>query len=138
AAPRGRASLLPPGLGGGDPAELVLRTLSNGKFLGLLTLLFGVGLELQSRSAVRSGLRWPGRYLVRAGILFVEGLLHYVLVFEFDVLMGYAVASVAGAWLIGRSGRVVRVWTRVVAGVDVLSPAGGPALTGGRGATAGV
>lgn len=138
AAPGGPAALLTTGLGGDDPVELALRTLSNGKFLGLLTLLFGVGLELQYRSAVRSGTRWPGRYLVRAAILFVEGLLHYVLVFEFDVLMGYAVASVVGAWLIGRSDRVVRVWTGVVAGGFVLALAGVTALLVLGGATADV
>ncbi|MER7504852.1 DUF418 domain-containing protein [Nonomuraea pusilla] len=91
-------------------AEALLRFLSNGKFLGLLTLLFGVGLELQYRSAVRRGLTWPGRYLWRAALLFAEGLLHYVLIFEFDVLMGYAITSVVVAYLIGRSERVVRGW----------------------------
>jgi uncharacterized protein len=84
-----------------DPLEIALRTVSNGKFLALLTLLFGVGLELQYRSAVRRGNPWPGRYPVRAAILFVEGLVHYVLVFEFDVLMGYAIASFLVAYLVG-------------------------------------
>ncbi|GAA4058100.1 DUF418 domain-containing protein [Nonomuraea soli] len=106
-APGGPADLL------GTPsgaAETFLRFLTNGKFLGLLTLLFGVGLELQYRSAVRKGLRWPGRYLWRASLLFVEGLLHYILIFEFDVLMGYALTSMIVAYLIGRSDRVVRGW----------------------------
>jgi uncharacterized protein len=31
--------------------------LTNGKFLGMLTILFGVGLEIQFRSAKRRGLR---------------------------------------------------------------------------------
>ncbi len=54
--------------------ETGLLFLSNGKFLALLTILFGVGMELQYRSAVRRGSPWPGRYLVRAAILFAEGL----------------------------------------------------------------
>ena len=87
-----------------------LRFLANGKFLALLTLLFGVGLELQYRSARRRGARWPGWYLWRAALLLVEGLLHYVLVFEFDVLMSYAVTSVLVTYLIGRSDRAVRAW----------------------------
>ncbi|MFI7633977.1 DUF418 domain-containing protein [Nonomuraea sp. NPDC049400] len=97
---------------GGDTGvvETFLRFLSNGKFLGLLTLLFGVGLELQHRSALRKGLAWPGRYLWRATLLFVEGALHFVLVFEFDVLMGYAITSVIVAYLIGRSRRAVTAW----------------------------
>ncbi|MEO3870041.1 DUF418 domain-containing protein [Nonomuraea sp. B12E4] len=97
---------------GSDPnvAETFLRFLSNGKFLGLLTLLFGVGLELQYRSAVRRGLTWPGRYLWRAALLFAEGALHYILIFEFDVLMGYAITSMLVAYLIGRSDRAIRAW----------------------------
>ncbi|MGP4095369.1 DUF418 domain-containing protein [Nonomuraea sp. KM90] len=124
---------------GGDAGavETFLRFLSNGKFLGLLTLLFGVGLELQYRGAVRRGMSWPGRYLWRAALLLVEGALHYVLVFEFDVLMGYALTSMIVAYLIGRSDRVVTAWM-VAAGTLHLAvvglvtmalmaaPAGGP------------
>ncbi|MFI2366182.1 DUF418 domain-containing protein [Promicromonospora sp. NPDC019610] len=119
--PGGPAAWLTDGFATDDPVRTVLQALSNGKFLALLTLLFGVGLELQYRSMVRRGLQWPGRYVLRATILFVEGLLHYVLVFEFDVLMGYAIASLLAAWLVGRSDRVVRVWGGVVAGVYVAA-----------------
>ncbi|GAA1651500.1 DUF418 domain-containing protein [Nonomuraea maheshkhaliensis] len=104
-------------------AETFLRFLSNGKFLGLLTLLFGVGLELQYRSAVRRGLTWPGRYLWRAALLLAEGILHYVLIFEFDVLMGYAITSMIVAYLIGRSERVVTAWM-VAAGTLLLAMVG--------------
>lgn len=124
----GPAAWISNGFATDDPARTVLQALSNGKFLALLTLLFGVGLELQYRSMVRRGMPWPGRYLLRATILLVEGFLHYVLVFEFDVLMGYAIASVLAAFLIGRSDRVVRVWGGVVAGVYVVVIAGLTAL----------
>ncbi|WP_198012396.1 DUF418 domain-containing protein [Promicromonospora sukumoe] len=126
--PGGPAAWISDGFATDDPARTVLQALSNGKFLALLTLLFGVGLELQYRSMVRRGMPWPGRYLLRAGILLVEGFLHYVLVFEFDVLMGYAIASVLAAYLIGRSDRVVRIWGGVVAGVYVVAIAGLTAL----------
>ncbi|GAB3128840.1 DUF418 domain-containing protein [Tsukamurella serpentis] len=79
----------------------LLQTLAQGKFLGLLSLMFGVGLAIQQASAMRraaeagqSGRRaWPGRYWRRAAVLFADGLLHYLLIAEFDVLMGYAVVS---------------------------------------------
>lgn len=116
AIPGGALGFFAEGFRSGGFVEAALRLLVNGKFLALLTLLFGVGLELQYRSAVRRGLRWPGRYLVRASILFVEGLLHYVLIFEFDVLMAYAITSVVVAYLIGRSERVVRAWMVGVGG----------------------
>jgi uncharacterized protein len=137
-APGGPAEWISGGMADAEPVQRVLQALSNGKFLGLLTLLFGVGLELQYRSMVRRGMPWPGRYALRAGILFVEGLVHYVLVFEFDVLMGYAIASLVAAYLIGRSDRVVRAWGGVLAGLFVVAIAGATALlvaTGGSGTT---
>src|SRR5437868_3992265 len=100
--------------------ETFLRFLTNGKFLGLLTLMFGIGLELQYRSAIRKGLRWPGRYLWRAALLFAEGTLHYVLVFEFDVLMGYAITAMLVAYLIGRSERAITRWMVAAGAVHIL------------------
>lgn len=104
-------------LGQTGTVETFLRFLANGKFLALLTLLFGVGLELQYRSAARRRAPWPGWYLWRAGLLFLEGLIHYVLIFEFDVLMGYALTSIIVAYLIGRSDRAVRAWMITVGSV---------------------
>ncbi|MEU5402369.1 DUF418 domain-containing protein [Streptomyces sp. NPDC005963] len=83
--------------------ENVLRLLANGRFLALLTILFGVGLAIQYRSAERRGQPWPGRYRWRALFLFAEGTVHFVLVFAWDVLMGYAVTALLVAWLLTRS-----------------------------------
>ncbi|MFJ5104883.1 DUF418 domain-containing protein [Streptomyces sp. NPDC088554] len=94
----------------GGAVEVALRYLSNGKFLALLTILFGVGLELQYQSAKRRGRRWPGWYLWRAALLFVEGALHFVLVFEFDALIGYVFISLIVVYLVGRGERCVRAW----------------------------
>ncbi|MER7077202.1 uncharacterized protein SAMN02982929_05209 [Saccharopolyspora kobensis] len=105
--------------GGASYVEAALRWLANGKFLALLTLLFGIGLELQYRSAKRRGGKWPGWYLWRAGLLFTEGLLHYVLIFEYDVLMSYAVTSILVAYLIGRSDRAQRGWMIAMGTVHV-------------------
>ncbi|WP_369055338.1 DUF418 domain-containing protein [Kineococcus terrestris] len=90
--------------------ELLAQQLAQGKFLGLLTLMFGVGLELQRRSAVRAGRPWPGRYRVRALLLFLDGLLHFVLVAEFDVLTGYAVTAVVVAAVLATGERAQRRW----------------------------
>ncbi|WP_037077576.1 DUF418 domain-containing protein [Pseudonocardia spinosispora] len=104
----------------GDTVELLLRSLANGKFLGLLTVLFGVGLELQYRSARRRGARWPGWYLWRSALLLIEGALHFVLVFEGDVLMAYAITSFVVAYLVGRSDRAVRA-VMIVLGVTQVA-----------------
>ncbi|MGJ0153996.1 DUF418 domain-containing protein [Streptomyces sp. CH8.1] len=94
-------------------AEAVFRFLADGKFLALLTVLFGVGLAIQYDSAARRGEPWPGRYPKRAAFLFVEGTVHFVLVFAWDVLMGYAVTALLVAWLLARSEKVRRaaMWT---------------------------
>jgi uncharacterized protein len=103
---------------------------TNGKFLGLLTVLFGVGLEIQYQSSRRRGLPWPVRYLWRSALLFVEGLLHYVLVFEFDILMGYAVSAMIVAFLVGRSARTIGRAMWVSGGLHLLLFGGLSALVG--------
>ncbi|MFI1194899.1 DUF418 domain-containing protein [Micromonospora sp. NPDC020750] len=103
----------------GVVVEAVFRFLANGKFLALLTVLFGVGLAIQHRSALAGGRAWPGRYGWRALLLFVEGTLHFVLVFAFDVLMGYAVTALLVAWLLARSERAQRVAMYVAGALHV-------------------
>ncbi|PYZ96344.1 hypothetical protein CR205_11480 [Alteribacter lacisalsi] len=84
--------------------ESVFVFFMNGKFLGLLTILFGMGLEIKRRSYIRNGEErlWPWLYLWGMMLLFIDGYLHYLLVFEFDVLMSYAVTGVIVAFLLTR------------------------------------
>ncbi|GAA2253688.1 hypothetical protein GCM10010145_21900 [Streptomyces ruber] len=102
-----------------DTAESVFVLLANGKFLSLLTILFGAGLAIQYGSAARRGQPWPGRYKWRALFLFAEGTLHFVLVFAWDVLMGYAVTALLVAWLLTRSERARRRVMRWAAGAHL-------------------
>ncbi|WP_308315903.1 hypothetical protein [Streptomyces sp. CC228A] len=92
----------------GDAAETVFRAVADGKFLSLLTILFGAGIAIQYAAAERRGMPWPGRYRRRALFLFAEGTVHFVLVFAWDVLMGYAVTGLYVAWLLSRSERARR------------------------------
>ncbi|HEY9378915.1 MAG TPA: hypothetical protein VIQ02_17705, partial [Jiangellaceae bacterium] len=103
-----------------EAVQAIARQFANGKFLGMLTLMFGVGLELQRRSALRKGRPWPGRYPWRATLLFVDGLLHYLLVVEFDILMGYAVTGVVVAAVLATSPRSQRAWMWTAASIHVL------------------
>jgi uncharacterized protein len=100
--------------------EAVLQQAAQGKFLGLLTLMFGIGLEIRRRSAIRRGRPWPGRYPWRAGLLLLDGALHYVLVAEFDVLMGYAVTGLVVAYVLATSERAQRVWMVIAATVHLM------------------
>lgn len=103
-----------------DPLEIVLRQLSTGKFLALLSLMFGVGVAIQQQAAARAGRRWPGDYHWRAALLFLDGVLNYLLVVEFDVLMGYAVSGVVVAWLLCTGDRSQWRWLLSLAGVHLL------------------
>ena len=81
-------------------AQLTLMALAQGKFLALLSLVFGMGLAIQHGAAVRREARWPGRYLRRATLLLLDGAINYVLIAEFDVLMGYALTGAIVAYLL--------------------------------------
>jgi uncharacterized protein len=72
----------------------------DGKFLGLLTIMFGIGLEIQRQAARRHGRRWPGTYPIRAGLLFLDGALNYILVVQFDVLRAYAIVGFVVAFVL--------------------------------------
>ncbi|WP_067685799.1 DUF418 domain-containing protein [Nocardia jejuensis] len=100
-------------------AERVLQQLAQGKFLGLLTIMFGIGLAIQQRSAARGGRAWPGSYPWRAALLFVDGVINFFLVAEFDVLMGYAVTGLVVAFVLARSPRAQRRWLIIAASVHV-------------------
>ncbi|AYF79517.1 DUF418 domain-containing protein [Nocardia yunnanensis] len=90
--------------------ERFLQQLAQGKFLGLLTIMFGIGLAIQQRSAARGGRGWPGSYPVRAGLLLLDGVVNFFLVAEFDVLMGYAVTGLVVAYLLATSPKAQRRW----------------------------
>ncbi|MFG1795304.1 DUF418 domain-containing protein [Nocardia sp. NPDC049149] len=100
-------------------AERVLQQLAQGKFLGLLTIMFGIGLAIQQASAQRAGRRWPGKYPIRAGLLFLDGVLNFVFVAEFDVLMGYALTGLVVAFILVTSERAQRRWLIVQASIHV-------------------
>lgn len=90
--------------------EAVLQQLCQGEFLGLLTVMFGISLAIQQHSAQRRGDSWPGAYPVRAGLLFVDGVVNFLLFTEFDVLTGYAVTGLIVAFVLATSARSQRIW----------------------------
>lgn len=66
---------------------------TDGKFIGLLTIMFGIGMEIQRQAAVRRGENFLSGYPWRAALLVIDGLLNYIFIFEFDVLMGYGLTA---------------------------------------------
>ncbi|MGE7696495.1 DUF418 domain-containing protein [Lysinibacillus sp. NPDC094177] len=83
-----------------DFLRMAVLFLVNGKLLGLLTIMFGVGLELKYQQALRKGNAWPGMYIWTIVFLFMEGLIHFTLVMEYDILMSYAVTAVIIAFIV--------------------------------------
>ena len=103
-----------------DPLRAVLGQLSNGKFLALLTLMFGMGLLIQHDSARSRDRRWPQVYIWRGVLLFLDGVLHYLLVFQFDVLMSYSVTGMIVAYLLLTSPRTQRIVWIVATSIHLL------------------
>ena len=101
----GAVSMLDVALG-----ERLLQQLPNGKFLGLLSLLFGVGMALQLRQARATHAPWYGPYAWRMLLLLADGTVHFLLVFEFDILMTYSVTALLVAALLPRSTAWQRGW----------------------------
>ncbi|MFD5868230.1 DUF418 domain-containing protein [Corynebacterium sp. NPDC060344] len=94
-----------------------LNLVTDGKFIGLLTIMFGIGLEIQRQSAIRRGEKWPGRYPWRAGLLILDGLLNYIFIFEFDVLMGYGLTGLVVAAVMATSPKAQKIW--MIIGITV-------------------
>ncbi|WP_025029011.1 DUF418 domain-containing protein [Caldalkalibacillus mannanilyticus] len=82
----------------------------NGKFLGLLTILFGMGLELKRQSYIRRNQEniWPWIYIWGMLLLFADGFLHFLFVFEYDVLMSYAISGIIVALLLRCQTKIIK------------------------------
>ncbi|WIM71856.1 hypothetical protein QP028_09805 [Corynebacterium suedekumii] len=101
-------------------ADVGLNLFTDGKFIGLLTIMFGIGLEIQRQSAIRRGEPWPGRYPWRALVLILNGLLNYIFIFEFDVLMGYGLTGLVVAAVMATSPKTQKIWMVIGIGAHLL------------------
>lgn len=108
--------------------QTMMMMLVNGKFLGLLTLLFGAGMEMKRQKAQREGYTWPGVYIWTCVLLLIDGLLHYTLVMEYDVLMSYAITGMIVSFIINRSRRFILIMMGIAGGVHLIGITGITAL----------
>ncbi|WP_096439233.1 DUF418 domain-containing protein [Alteribacter populi] len=102
--------------------EWIFLFFMNGKFLGLLTILFGMGLEIKRRSYMKNNQEnlWPWLYVWGMLLLFIDGFLHYLFVFEFDVLMSYAVTGMIVAFLIRCKTSVIKTIAIILGVIHLL------------------
>lgn len=91
----------------------------NGKLLGLLTILFGVGLELKYQQSLRKGYTWPGVYIWTSMFLMIEGFIHYTLVMEYDILMSYGATAIIVAWIVKRGDQAIKKAMHIIGGLHV-------------------
>ncbi|MGG0811328.1 DUF418 domain-containing protein [Paenibacillus alvei] len=103
-----------------DLLRMIVLFFVNGKMLGLLTIMFGVGMEMKYRQAKRTGKVWPGVYMWVLLILLLEGLLHFVLVMEYDILMSYGITGMIAAFIIRGGDRAISITMKVIGTVHVI------------------
>lgn len=107
--------------GANDLLRMIVLFLVNGKLLGLLTIMFGVGLEMKYRQAKRKGKPWPGVYLWAVLFLVFEGLLHFILVMEYDILMSYGVTAIIAAFIVKGGDRLIARTMNVIGSVFAIA-----------------
>ncbi len=90
-----------------DILRMLVLFVFNGKLLGMLTIMFGVGMAIKYEQSIRRNKPWIGMYKWVIVFLMVEGFLHYVFVMEYDVLMSYAVTAAIIAVILKRGERAM-------------------------------
>jgi uncharacterized protein len=79
--------------------QVVTLVFFEGKFITLLSILFGAGLALQIWRAKASGKPFVGYYLRRMAILFAIGLAHCLFLWFGDILTSYAIVAVGALFV---------------------------------------
>lgn len=100
-----------------DLLRMIVLFLVNGKLLGLLTIMFGVGMEMKYQQAKRRGKPWPGVYMWTVLFLILEGLLHFIWVMEYDILMSYGVTAIIAAFILKGGDRLIARTMNVIGSV---------------------
>ena len=119
----GATSLILPGseTSGADAWVEVLRSVFfSGKFRGMLSILFGVGLAMQFKKLSERSGEWPDRYLRRTVLLLVIGLLHLLFLWFGDILFVYSIAALFAIAYVKISDRAVLTTAAVVLGASIM------------------
>ncbi len=83
-----------PGLDGANlVVDVAIKSLAEGKFYALFSMLFGAGFALMYERASRAGASFWPVYLRRLALLAIIGLPHVVLIWPGDILLVYALCA---------------------------------------------
>jgi uncharacterized protein len=85
-----------------------------GKFITLFAFMFGLGFAIQMERADRSGVESRAFYVRRLAILFILGMLHFVLLWWGDILAPYALMGFLLMLFRKRSQKAVLRWSAVL------------------------
>ena len=100
--------------------EVLRAVFFSGKFRGMLSILFGVGLAMQFKKlSDRSG-EWPDRYLRRTVLLLVIGLVHLLFVWHGDILFVYSIAALLAIAFVRINDRAVLTTAVLVLGASIM------------------
>ncbi len=103
-----------------DFLRMFILFLVNGKLLGLLTIMFGVGLELKYRQSLRKGQPWPTMYIWTSAILIIEGFIHYILVMEYDILMSYGITAIIVSFIIKGGDKMISNTMKIIGSIHAI------------------
>jgi uncharacterized protein len=99
-----------PGLGGLDLAvDFLIKSLAEGKFYALFSMLFGAGFALMAERALQREAPFWGIYLRRLLVLLLFGIAHMLLVWAGDILVVYSLCAFLMV-LLFRKTPVTRLW----------------------------
>jgi uncharacterized protein len=101
-------------------AEFGVRTLAEGKFYLLFSLLFGVGMSIQMQRAAERGRGFAGYYVRRLLVLLGIGLAHALCLWYGDILTAYALLGFLLLPFRRRRDRTVLIWSGIIYLLPVL------------------
>lgn len=119
----GAMSMVTPGseTSGTDAWVEVLRAVFvSGKFRGMLSILFGIGLAMQFQKLSTISGEWPNRYLRRTVLLMAIGAVHLYFIWFGDILFIYSIAALMSLAFVKVSDRGVLIGATIMIGVSVF------------------
>ncbi len=105
--------------------EVFRQWLVAGKFRGMLSILFGVGMGLLyakvlAKTPEGSRPDWPGSYLKRTLLLAGIGIVHGLLIWFGDILFVYALVALVAMCFVGMNTKTLWIVVWVLAGLSLL------------------
>ncbi len=100
--------------------DVFLLVFVSGKFYSIFALLFGIGLVVQQRSAIRNGINFKPFFRRRLSGLLLIGLIHLFLLWLGDILALYAFLGFILLWMVDFSNRRLLIWAAVLLFMPVV------------------